>query len=111
MENSEFIPLPKEKIDEIFEAAEDQRVYTINLYKVALPNWDEISQVNGFPKVNSKTNEYIFQKAGKFDLEKHPGVMNGGLWLNNGFSSLDAEDIPEWNISLRDVLLVMKKEV
>ena len=60
---------------------------------MVFPNWDDIEKVDGFPKISSKTNEYLFRKFRTFDREHHPKVMASGLWLNNGFSSLDGNEL------------------
>ena len=97
------IKLSKETIDEIFEKAEEQSDYAINLYKLALPEWDNIKHVDGYPRVNETTNKYIFEKAISFDKEKHPNVMNGGLWLDKGFAI--NEEVKDWEINLEDCVI------
>jgi len=97
------IKLTKKKIDEIFEKAKEQSDYAINLYKLALPDWDNIKHVDGYPRVNETTNKYIFDKAISFDKEKHPNVVNGGLWLDKGFGSV--EGIKDWEVSLDECII------
>ena len=90
--------LTKEKIDEIFEQATEQVDYALALYKIAFPDFDDIKALGGHPKVSVETGRYIFDKAIAFDKEKHPDVVNGGLWLNKGFSSSD--DVRDWKIDI-----------
>lgn len=39
----------------------------------------------------------------KFDQEHHPDVMNGGLWMNNGFSSDHDEKMGDWEVDLTNM--------
>lgn len=86
--------LTKQQIDTIFDEAEHQADYVIALYRCAFPNWDDIEKVNGYPSISKATNEYIFKKAIEFDKVNHPQVLNGGLWLNNGFKTV--ETMKDW---------------
>ena len=99
------IPLTKEVIDQVFKEAEHQSDYTLGLYGIAYPTvWERVEKVNGFPSISHVTAEYIMEKAMEFDRKHHPRVMNGGLWLNNGFSTLD-ETVPDWVVHPCDVTL------
>ena len=103
------ISLSKEKIDAIFETELNnqephQQNILIALYKVVFPNWTDIEKINGYPSTSRETNEYIFNKFIQFDRMFHPQIMNGGLWLNNGFSSLD-ETIPNWVVKPCEIIL------
>lgn len=97
------IQLSKETIDKIFEKAEEQADYVINLYKIAFSEWDNIKHVDGYPIVSGTTNRYIFEKAVSFDKEKHPNLMHGGLWLNKGFGA--SEEVKDWEITLEDCVI------
>jgi len=97
------IKLSKETIDKAFEKAEKQSDYAINLYKLAFSEWDDIKHVDGYPRVSETTNKYIFDKAISFDKKNHPNVMNGGLWLDKGFSI--NEKVNDWEITLEYCLI------
>ena len=97
------IKLSQETIDTIFEKAEEQADYFLNLYRLAFPEWDNIQHVDGYPRVSETTNKYIFGKAISFDKEKHPNVMNGGLWLDKGFGT--NEEVKDWEITLEDCVI------
>ena len=97
------VKLTKETIDEIFKKANEQADYVINLYKLAFPKWDDIKHVDGYPKVSKTTSEYLFEKAIIFDREKHPNVMNGGLWLDKGFAL--NEEVKDWEVSLNGCVI------
>ena len=90
--------LEKEKIDEVFETAQEQADYIIGLYRLALPSWPPPEKLNGWPKVNKKTWEYICQKAMEFDRKHHPDVFAGGLWISVGFSADDT--VPPWHVDV-----------
>lgn len=77
--------LSKATIDTIFEMANEQGDYCMSLYSYAIPNWNTVISVNGYPKISSETSVYIFSKAIAYDKEHHPDVIAGGLWLNYGF--------------------------
>ena len=103
------IKLTQEQIDAIFEASESQVDYLIGLYKIAFPDWDSIMKVDGWPKITKTTSLYIFDKAHTFDREHHPQVLPSGLWMNDGFSSLDVpDDLEDWEISTEGVEVTYK---
>lgn len=65
------------------------------LYKIALPRWDEIVKVSGYPAVSKATALYITERCMEFDRRVHPDVMAGGAWaLGTGFSTDDS--LPDW---------------
>ena len=88
--------LSKDTIDTIFEMVEEQGEYLVRLYNYAIPNWSTVFLINGYPKVNPETGEYIFGKAIEYDKAHHPDVVFGGLWLNYGFS-LD-KNVEPWTV-------------
>jgi len=78
--------LGQKEVDTIFAEAKHQRDYVVGLYKVVFPRWDKIENVNGFPHCGEALHSYTMGKAIEFDKLHHPKVMNGGLWMNSGFS-------------------------
>lgn len=99
MEKTEItISISKEQIDEVFKHATHQQDYLVGLYKIVYPDWDEIKSVNGWPTVNMVTHKYIMGKAVEFDKVHHPEVFSGGLYMNNGFSSLRANEVEDWRV-------------
>ena len=91
--------LTQEMINGIFEDANEQADYTLAIYKIAFPDWDDIKAISGYPKISQETNKYIFDQAISFDKKNHPDVISGGLWMNRGFSSCD-ETVPDWTIDI-----------
>ena len=92
------------RLQEIFEQAEHQESALVNIYKLVFPDWQDIKQVEGFPEVGKDLWKYICQLFIDFDSQHHPNVFNGGIWLNNGFSSSDSLD--GWEISLENCHLI-----
>ena len=103
-----LIDLPKDKIDKCFKNIERQAQYWDNLHRLAIPNWDKIKKIEGFPKVSKNTNTYLFDKAIEFDGLHHPSIMAGGLWIDKGFGtdfSLDRD----WCVDISSVNIISKK--
>lgn len=86
------------RLQQIFEQAEHQQAALIGLYKIFLPDWDRIDRLEGYPVVGRGLWQYIANLFIDFDQRHHPQVFNGGLWLNQGFSS--SGDIGPWEISM-----------
>ena len=93
---SKNISLTKETIDHIFETKENTQDATIALYEVAIPDYHKIDKVNSFPKISETTNKYIFRKMIDMDIKNKVKHMNGGLWMNSGFSYDDS--MPDWEV-------------
>ncbi len=55
-------------------------------------------QLEGYPVVGRGLWQYIADLFIDFDQLHHPQIFNGGLWLNQGFSSSD--EIGPWDISM-----------
>lgn len=91
--------LSKEQIDKIFEESTDQVEAAIELYKIAFPNFEKLTSIDGHPQVSKVTNEYIFDKFIALDKQYHPTVINGGLWMNKGFGCSYPPD-QDWIIDL-----------
>jgi len=83
---------------DIFGSAETQSEVLVELYKLALPEWDRIEKVHGFPEVGLEFWKFICRELIEFDRRHHPDVFAGGLWLNNGFQSNSKLD--PWELSL-----------
>ena len=91
-------------LQEIFEESEHQDSVIVKLYKMLFPDWDKIQRIEGFPVVGKALNEYIFNLFIEFDREHHPECVNGGAWINQGFSSNDR--LEPWEISLENCKLI-----
>ena len=89
----EKIILNKETVEGIFKNSNHQSDCIIAIYKLVFPDWDNITKLDGWPTISKETNEYFFDKFIAFDQKHHPRVLNGGLWMNNGFSSLEGNNL------------------
>lgn len=102
------VSLTKEMIDQVFETSDDADTCVVELYKIAIPEWDNVISIQGYPIVNQKTNLYIFEKAIAFDRIHNPNIMAGGTWMNSGFSTLESQNLEDWWIDNHNVVLKMK---
>ena len=100
-----LIHLPKKKIDEIFKEADSAGSAMVEIYSVAVPDFrSNVSSIDGWPTINHKTAEYLCSKF----IRKF-GTQGGFLWMNNGFSTIDGTDIPEWFISIHNCVVYRKE--
>ena len=90
----------KEFIKGLFEQHDNQGDVLIDLYKLALPDWDRIEKVTYSPKISKRFWRWICQLFIDFDKEHHPDVFKGGIWFNQGFSS-DGK-LSDWEISFNE---------
>jgi hypothetical protein len=95
-----LINFSKSVIDEICKKAPDVSTAFLEFYKVAVPEFDNVKQINGFPVVSEKTALYCIDKL--CEKTKDAWEVNS-LWLNKGFSS--DKSIPEWKISVENLKL------
>jgi len=90
----------KEFIKGLFEKHDNQGDVLIDLYKLALPDWDRIEKVTYSPKISKRFWRWICQLFIDFDNEHHPDIFKGGIWFNQGFSS-DGK-LSDWEISFNE---------
>ena len=94
-----MINLSKEKIDGIFEDAENSNIAADALYNIAFSGkLENIVAVASWPTVSGKTSEYLFGKFIDLDTKKNSPCVKGGAWLNSGFSSNNA--MKDWQINV-----------
>ncbi|MBU1387816.1 MAG: hypothetical protein KKE62_06365 [Proteobacteria bacterium] len=94
------------QLQEIFEKADHQNSALAGIYKLFIPGWEKIERLEGFPQVGKEMWCYICQLFVDFDQKHHPKVFNGGIWLNNGFSSSDK--LGPWEISMDHCNVIYK---
>jgi len=99
------VKLDREAVRNVFETAESQAEAIVELYKMVFPDWDAIEKVHGWPTCNKFTSQEIGRLFMEFDRKHHPEVLQGGLWLNSGFSTLEGEHLPDWEIVRCDVTM------
>ena len=85
--------LNSKQIHAIFETSNDQSEACVALYRLAFPEWDELKSIDGWPGIGKEAGLYILKKFMEFDRKHHPDVLNGGLWMNKGFSVHDGTDM------------------
>ena len=93
-----IIKLPKAKIDEIFLSATHENNALVRLYRVVIPEFDQVNKIFGFPTVSRNTAIYIIDKLK--GLSKNDGSQANILWLNKGFNS--DEKMKDWIVDLKD---------
>jgi len=105
------IILDKERVKVLFEKNTHQQDVLIELYRMAYPNYDQLSKIDGWPTINKKTWMTIASLFRDFDAKHHPEVMSGGCWMNTGFSTLDAaDDLQDWEVDKTTCEIILKKD-
>ena len=95
----------KEHIKAIFEKCEHQSDALIDIYKLVLPDWDQIKKIEGHPEAGSDLWKFIFKQFSELDRKYHPKVFPGGIWFNTGFSS--NEHLDPWELSFDNCQVIM----
>jgi hypothetical protein len=105
-----IVELDRAEVKALFETHDHQSDVAIALYRMVYPNWDKIKSVDGYPKCSEQFNKEMFRMFRDFDRRHHPDVMASGLWMNNGFSSLDSDITDDkedkWKIQPAEVTLL-----
>ena len=102
--------ITKEQIDEVFAKAEEhpnphQMDAMEGIYKLMIPEWDNVKRVNGWPHVGEALATYCIGKFREFDKKHHPEVMPAGIWINNG-PGMEGK-LGDWEYSMDGVELEM----
>jgi len=102
-----IVKLSKERIDAAFADASNQGDWLLDLYRYVIEAtgipWQQVRQIEGWPRVHEKTWRYICQAAQRFDAQHHPECVPGGLWINRGFTKSSNEDPAEWTVDTEGV--------
>jgi hypothetical protein len=94
----------KQRILEVFTHNTNQQDVIVDLYKLVLPDWDQIQSLKGHPEVGIELALFICRKFQDFDRQHHPNCMPGGIWLNFGFSV--NRSLEPWGISFENCVVV-----
>ena len=78
----------------------DQQQVVVDLYKLVLPDWDQIQNLKGHPEVGMELALFICRKFQEFDRQHHPSCMPAGAWMNYGFSV--NRELDPWAISFEN---------
>ena len=93
----------------IFEKSDHQEQVLIGLYRMAFPDWDQISRIKGYPEVGNEMWLYVCRLFQKFDHDHHPHCMPGGAWMNTGFSV--NHKLEGWEISFENCQVEYNKPI
>lgn len=96
----------KDHIQTIFERHDHQADVLIALYKLVLPDWDQIEKIKRWPQTGYDLWKFIFSQFVDFDGKHHPQFFKGGAWFDSGFSS--NRNIDPWEISFENCHVTMK---
>ncbi|MFH1886979.1 MAG: hypothetical protein ABIM40_09800 [Pseudomonadota bacterium] len=88
----------KDHIRSLFEKHDTQAGVLEEIYRLALPEWDIIEKVHGYPEAGEEFWQFVCRLFMDFDREHHPSVMPGGAWMNKGFSV--NRELDPWEIIL-----------
>jgi hypothetical protein len=97
------------KVEKLFVTCCHQQDVIAGLYKMVFPLWDNIKKIEGWPTINLQTNEKISRLFMEFDQKWHPKILNGGLWLNNGFSSLKGQGLKNWEVDISTCTVILNR--
>jgi hypothetical protein len=95
----------KARILEVFTQNTDQHYAITGVYRLVIPNWDEIANLVGYPEAGVELSLFISRQCQEFDQKYHPRCMPGGAWMNWGFSV--NRDIDPWGINFGNCVPVM----
>ena len=98
----------QEYIKAVFEKHDHQEKVLIDLYKMVLPDWEQIRKVEGYPEAGDELWNFICQRFQEFDRKRHPDCLPGGAWMNTGFSV--NRKIPPWSVCLENCSLIYIRE-
>jgi hypothetical protein len=90
--------LSKQEIDKIFQENDHQADVLLTLFKRVFPDWEKIKMLDGYPLAGKEVHQYITESFVRFDKKHHPKVLNGGLWMNKGFSVVGNEELGNWEV-------------
>lgn len=87
-----------EKIIQIFNQGKNQHDCLNEVYKLFLPDFDNLDQLVDWPTCGNTLYRFLTQAFHVFDFEKHPELEPGRLWLQHGF--LRDPNLAPWQVSL-----------
>ena len=93
---SNLLDLSPDIIAECFKNKDHQADVLLDLYKLVIPDWDNIAKLVSWPSCNDKIWQFICQKFIEFDKYHHRDCIAGGAWMNSGFG-ID-NTLPDWTV-------------
>ena len=96
-------------VRDLAQTSRDQAELVVGIYKLVFPDWDDILELNGYPKANECVCSGVLNICRSFDRKHHPGIMPGGAWgLCYGFS-LD-NTVPDGYVDISEVNIYYKRD-
>jgi len=94
------IQLNYHKVEELFQNGNNSGDIALEIIKMTIPDWEKVKKVEGWPTINRYTSKKIFNLFIEFDVKHHPDTFKGGVWLNYGFSTLEADklNLKNWEV-------------
>jgi hypothetical protein len=90
------IKTSKKEIDQIFDSSNSPLDICLKLYKLVYPNYDDIKEIKGYPKINKEFSLYLFDKFGELDQSNGNTLDGSFFWMNKGFGT--DEKLNDWLI-------------
>ena len=97
------VSLNREAVEALFETCTHQGEVLVGIYRMVFPEWDRITSLKGYPRVNHDTWGHIAKLFMALDAKHHPDCLPGGAWMNTGFGSCN--DVPDWEADLSECKL------
>ena len=85
MLGGETMTIKVEDVERVFREAQSASDYVVGLYKLVVPDWDDVEKLEGYVQVSQEMADKIMRLAMRWDRDHGVGFP-GGLWLNYGFS-------------------------
>jgi hypothetical protein len=102
--------LGEEQVKDVFRSYDQQMDVLLGLYRLALPNWDQIEYIlSGRPRIGEAGWHAICSLFQEFDHRHHAkeDIFPGGLWLTNGFEP--DPGLGDWEVDTSSLELALKK--
>jgi hypothetical protein len=103
------LALNADQVKALFSSYSNNYDVLIGLYRLALPNWDEIEYiVEGRPHIGEVGWHAIYDLFMAFDEMHHEkeSVLPGGMWLGQGF--IMDESLGGWEVDTSGMKLILK---
>ena len=69
----------KERILEVFAQNTDQHYAITGVYRLVIPEWDEIEKLVGYPEAGMELCLFICRQCQEFDQKYHPNCMPSAI--------------------------------
>lgn len=89
-----FTEKDREYFKQLAETVDHQQDFVLAFYRRVYPDWDHISQIDGYPSISDNLYCFMSRLCQQVDRRCHPNVLAGGLWMNKG-PSIDRNLAPD----------------